>query len=45
MVGGSGVSLLRVSLKGLYVVCLLAFLLNAVPRWALAANFDIDSYL
>ncbi|KAL5136901.1 hypothetical protein HKD37_10G027362 [Glycine soja] len=31
--GGSGVSLLGVSLKGLCAVCLLGFLLNADPRW------------
>ena len=33
LVGGSGVSLLGVSLKGLCAVCLLGFLLNADPRW------------
>jgi len=34
LVGGSGVSLLGVSLKGLCAVCLLGFLLNADPRWS-----------
>jgi len=33
LVGGNGVSLLGVSLKGLCAVCLLGFLLNADPRW------------